>query len=160
MSASETKPESKDIDMSWDDVNSAIANLLGQFKEDNYRPSHIIAVAKGGVIPASLIHQAFPTACFSAIYIRSYVGFETTPPVVVGGVPHAVAWSQTLIVDDILETGTTRDFLMKLYPMATYAFMACRWSQAGNCRYRGYIAPPGWINFPWEKTINPIETPF
>lgn len=153
--------ESTHHKMTWTEVEEAIATLLGQFKEDNYAPSHIIAVAKGGVIPATLIHQAFPDAHFDTVYVRSYSGeFINKAPRIIGKRPAAFNYEGTLIVDDILETGATSGYLKETWPKATYAFMVCRYSQAGNCIYRGRIQGPGWIDFPWEPAVEPVEIPF
>ncbi len=156
--------EAQHIVMSWDDVEVAIGVLLGQFKEVGYQPTNILAVAKGGVIPATLIHQAFPEANFHTVHIRSYMDeyFLADGPVYkqIPRVEDCPNVHSTLVVDDILETGATMRFLQRRWNRATYAFMACRWSQAGNCIYRGYIAPRGWVDFPWEKPLEETEIPF
>lgn len=154
-------PKAPPIDMSWQDVEDAVAVLLGQFKEAAYEPSMIIAVAKGGVVPATLLHQAFPDAHFETIHVASYSNdFIPRSPRIIGKTPHTPQWSQTLIVDDILESGATTSFLKGIYPAATYAYMVCRTWNAEDCLYRGLIYDKGWITFPWERKLEVTGIPF
>lgn len=158
------QPEEKytNISMSWDDVHDAVATLLGQFKEAKYFPLTIIGVSKGGVIPATLIHQAFPKADFYTVGVKSYCEFFQTAPEFSQAVPSDLIldYPTTLIVDDILETGGTKQFLANWRPMATFAFLACRSSVAKQAQFKGKIYGPGWVDFPWERKIEPAEIPF
>lgn len=148
------------FDMSWVDVEEGISTILGQFREAEYSPEVILAVAKGGVIPASLIHQAFPTARFHVIHVGSYDEFFQHTPRLLGAPPALNPNAEVLIVDDILETGATRDFLQNIYTNATFAFLTCRHTMAEHCRFRGKIYPSGWVSFPWERELSATEVPF
>lgn len=147
--------------MSWQQVLEAMEFILGQFEEDNYRPLWIIGVGKGGVIPANLIHQHFPDAFFATIQVKCYTSeFVCEAPRFLGPIPNFPATPKTLIVDDIYETGQTYRFLHTRWPHCTYAFMSCRAANAGQCKYRGKLWEPGWVEFPWEKKLEPVEIPF
>lgn len=150
------------IEMSWNEVEEAVANLLGQFKEDNYIPKAIVGIAKGGIIPASLIHQAFPKAVFYSLQVSSYDEFFQHSPRVIGDYPEVLRYTDQsiLVVDDIFESGATYEYLAQRWPHVTYAFMVCRQKMAGRCRYRGKIYGPGWIDFPWERKMVPTEVAF
>lgn len=151
--------------MTWADVERSIDILLGQFKSDGYVPRTIVGVSKGGVIPASLIHQVFPRARFDTIGVRSYTGeFISEGAKFTQDSPPPSIWNDkyTLIVDDIIETGGTSELLRKTWPNATQAFMVCRHTMASKCYYRGLIYGPGWIDFPWERKIDveAVKVPF
>ena len=148
------------IQMTWGEVEEAVSILLGQLKEDGFVPEMIVGVGKGGIIPAVLLHQQIPSARFETIQIQSYSGMFSTGPKIVGAVPNIPNLEGVLIVDDILETGTTRDYLQLMYPKATFAFMVCRQKMAGTCKYRGKIYTPGWVDFPWERKLTATEVAF
>lgn len=150
------------LQMQWEDVEEAIARLLGQFKEDAYTPTFIVGVAKGGVIPASLIHQHYPDAAFGIVHMKSYGGeFLAREPEFVGinsfNAPDA---QSTLIIDDILDSGRSYDFLRSQFPNSTYAFMSVRHNKVTEVKYHGWIWGEGWVDFPWERKLAPIVPAF
>ena len=148
------------IEMTWTDVEEAVGRLIGQFRETNYVPNRIVGVAKGGVIPASLIHQAFPKATFSTIHVKSYAHDLVPKEPEFLDVPNYQPNDPgTLFVDDILDSGGTHNFLKKKWPSATYAFMSVRDKNIHLARYQGWIWGRGWIIFPWEA-IEEVKVPF
>lgn len=161
-SSSEAKKEWVKWYMSWEDVHEAMATLLGTLKEADFVPEMIVGVGKGGIIPAVLIHQHFPEARFETIQVASYgKEFYQTEPRIVGALPNIPNLDGVLIVDDILETGATRNYLQLMYPKAKFAFMTCRQKMAGECIFRGSIVGPNiWAEFPWEQPITPNEVAF
>ena len=149
------------FNMTWQDVEECIDVLVGQFKDVGYEPKAIVGVAKGGVVPATLLHQVYPRATFHTIGVTSYTG-------IISG---SVRFTQncednipdntsTLIVDDILDSGATMEFLQTFFKASTFAFMTCRQKNAGKCHFRGRIYPEGWVDFPWERAVQPVEVPF
>ncbi len=150
------------INMTWENVEEAIGRILEQLKEIEYIPLTIIAVAKGGVIPAALIHQAYPLAAFHTMRVKSYA-HEMVPkdPEIIGTIPSPTIYDDpgTLIVDDILDSGGTYRHIRRLFPNATYAFMSVRDKNVSEAPIRGWIWGRGWVVFPWEK-VEEVILPF
>lgn len=148
------------IEMTWQDVEVAIGRLLAQFGEASYEPKHIVGVTKGGIIPAALIHQAFPAATFGTVHVKSYA-HDIVPkdPEFVETPHYHPNHPETLFVDDILDTGGTNKFLRKKWPNATFAFMSVRDRNVHDAQYHGWIWGRGWIIFPWEA-VEEVKIPF
>ena len=76
-------------------------------KLDSYTPEHIIAVAHGGLVLASIIASTLriPVENIKISYYDNKERLEN--PLIIKNLPDTIPNIPTLIVDDILETGTT-----------------------------------------------------
>lgn len=131
--------------------------MVHQMNAAGFVPRVIMPVAKGGLIPAALIHQAFPDAQYTFTRVSSYEGQEKKP----GGhnisfPPKSDLFNQdhTLIVDDICDTGGTFNALHEHFPAAKYAALFLR--DTGEeltfePDFHGKVlTDDSWVVFPWE----------
>lgn len=135
----------------------------------------VVGIARGGLVPAVLVATHLDVKRIESVQVRLYDGRTKLPePVLVGTAPSACGASgdgrQTLIVDEIVDSGETLRFLAGLYPEAIRAALVMReieqplaqrsglgWrpDEAGSPSGRGVwvargMATDRWVLFPWS----------
>ena len=91
----------------------------------------VIGISRGGLVPAVLIGSHLEIKRIESAQVRFYDGDQKlAEPILVGARPSAYGPSgdpaRTLIVDEILDSGATMDFLRGLFPEATLAALVAR----------------------------------
>lgn len=149
-------PQEDRWEMTWEEVEQACDALVEEIlTKDIVQVKTILAVAKGGVVPAALVWQRFPRAAFNTIRVSSYLAHGKQKPRVEW--PNRMSiydWNDpsTLIIDDICDSGDTFAALREYLPYARYACMLKREGNSFDCHYHQWVAPQGtWVMFPWEK---------
>ena len=135
------------IVLSWVDVMEAVEELARLAPGPGIQ--RIIGVARGGLVPATLLAHRLRVRRIEAvnIYARNYDGSALFEPVV-QGFPPPMDNTNTVIVEDIVDTGRTYEVLRRLYPGVPVVALVSRLKVVP-----GAIAvPPGaWVIFPWEE---------
>lgn len=145
------------LSLTWEYCHNACNELVRVMKRRGYTPLDIIAVARGGVIPAALIHQAFPTAKLHVIRSRLYTEFGKLPEPLWDYHNNAevLMLQNALVVDEIVDSGDTFRALKKLLPPTTrFATMTQRATVKDifTTDYVGaWISCDRWVDFPWEN---------
>lgn len=127
-----TKPKKK---INWDQVNAAVSSIIEQMDIMNYKPSKVCGVSRGGLVAGVMLSHYFGSS-FEAI----------SPDTVVFGDQN------TLIVDDIYDTGKTITQLRRLNPRAQFATLYFSDLHADDeIEYYGFSYNGNeWLVFPWE----------
>lgn len=148
--------------MTWEEVNSACVDLVHTIQEARFTPTTIVAVAKGGIIPAGIVHQFFPQAHIIVLRVSSYFkGQQFSPPVIHN--PEVLTFvdpEKTLVVDDICDSGNTFEALRHgVGQDMKYAAMLIRegHDNPSLCDFKKWVAPHGWVTFPWEENITEMD---
>lgn len=100
----------------WDDVFTSVVRLRENIKQKHGKDACIYGVPRGGAIVAGLLYNNCNT--FKIV---------DTPA------------RATVIVDDIVDSGRTRDLYQAKYPNIPFAYLYLK----ENTRF--------WIEFPWER---------
>ena len=146
--------------ITWEEVDEACSQLIKSIQELQQAPfKRIIAIGKGGIVPAAIIWQCIPNAKFHVIHITSYTKDGKKEPEFVFGadyLPAGLDSPDTLVVDDICDSGDTFRFLRKYLPNANYAAMLQRNDTEENPNeesdFIGRVVEKGvWVDFPWER---------
>ena len=111
----------------------------------------IIAISRGGLIPAGILAYELDIRNSQAINISSYDGenrraedqIEVSADI--GAVDAA-----TLIVDDLSDTGRTFKILRQIYPSATYVTVYAKEQGASQVDIHALDLPNQWVVFPWD----------
>lgn len=88
----------------WERVTAMCATLAEDVLRSGYHPTHIIAVARGGWVPALLIAQLVEPAELLSISVR-YSGATGCDPAPVPPVPEVPMGGRALILEDFVESG-------------------------------------------------------
>lgn len=152
--------------LSWKYVNHACREISNQINSTDIVPDHVVALARGGLIPGTVIANMLNVRQVYSIGLSSYHlnddGIETQQVFDVYqrlaiNDKHIRPGDHVLIVDDISDKGTTFDNVIKLIS-STHAVKISTASivmkpktthQPTFCHE--VVNDSKWIVFPWEK---------
>ncbi|WP_216395092.1 phosphoribosyltransferase [Arcanobacterium phocae] len=148
----------------WDQFGDAMRELAQNIADSGFRPEVIIAIARGGLLPAGALTYALGTKLSDAMNIEFYTDIEQTLPDPVLLEPlldtESIKGKKLLVVDDVADSGRT---LKMAIDMLT-EFGADVRSAVIYDKPRSVIKPDyswkatdKWIVFPWSS--QPPVTP-
>lgn len=113
----------------------------------------IVAISRGGLVPAALIARVLDIRLIETICIASYDGRIKGPLEVLKPAPAAVGdGAGWLLVDDVADSGATAALARQMLPRAHYATLYVK--PAGKPFVDSYlreVAQDVWIDFPWDR---------
>ena len=139
----------EEIVLGWDTVHKdcdALAEKLAGRTWDG-----IIAVARGGLVPAALIARALDNKLIETLCVASYDHQDQKKLEILKTVDHIGSGKNWLVIDDLTDTGATFEAIRKMLPDAHCAALYVKPQGAPhvNTFIRDYHQHV-WINFPWE----------
>lgn len=148
--------------LTWDLFGSASRELAAQVAQD-YRPDLIVAVARGGLLPAGALGYALDIKDLHVLNIEFYTGVGTTlpEPVLLPPVPdyHGMGGKSVLVVDDVADSGRTLELVKRIcaeYAAEVRTAVIFEKSRSiVRCEYV-WRRTDAWINFPWS-TLPPVQ---
>jgi hypoxanthine phosphoribosyltransferase len=143
--------------LTWSDFGRAGRELAQAIADDGYRPDLILAVARGGLLPAGAVSYALDVKNLHLVNVEFYTGVDERldMPVMLPPVPRTVGLSgaTVLIVDDVADTGATlklvRDFCETHVADVRCAVIYEKPHSEVKCEYVWHRTDK-WINFPWS----------
>lgn len=157
------------IQLGWIDIEKAVNNLALNLAHYGESPKRILAIGRGGLIPATMLSHQIGINDVQCLRFSSYKGEDPEKvkihlpfqPTNLGknmfqvmGV-YGVTYGnpETLIIDDLWDTGNTQEYLRRMFPEAINCTLFHKLGVAheGKVRYPGMELPEGkWVVFPWE----------
>ncbi|EPC04599.1 xanthine phosphoribosyltransferase [Litchfieldella anticariensis FP35 = DSM 16096] len=140
--------------VSWDQLHRDVRALCHKLVERDFKG--IVAITRGGLIPAALIARELNVRLIDTVCIKSYDHMDQGGLDVMKGVDHdGDGW---LLVDDLVDTGKTaravRDMLPKAHFVTVYAKPEGR-PLVDQCLTE--VAQDCWIQFPWDMGVSYVE---
>jgi len=91
----------------WNQVYEMLLCQAQKIKAQNYKPDLIVAIARGGVVPARILSDLLEIPNLSFIQIEFYTNINQTlqEPTLKQTLNTNVTGKKTLIIDDIADTG-------------------------------------------------------
>ena len=143
----------------WDDIQSACLSIAGQSKA--YEPDCIVAVSRGGIIPARLIAAHLDIKYIYNLGLHSYTEDNIQSNIQEYQTPYKDLSRSThklaIVVDDIADTGNTFKYISKTWIQqcknvscvfaALYVRTDCE--MVPSIFYKK-ISNKDWVVFPWE----------
>jgi xanthine phosphoribosyltransferase len=111
----------------------------------------IVVITRGGLIPAAIIARELDCRLIESVSILTYEEEERGEPRVVKPPAAAGAGEGWLILDDLVDTGTTARVVRALLPRAHFATVYAK--PAGKPAVDTFITEVSqdtWILFPWD----------
>lgn len=139
--------------LDWQDIERATA-AMADFLRAGPPVQGLVAVARGGLIPAALLAQHLDVRLIETIAVRSYQGeragaAQLLKPAMVED--DGAGWA---IVDDLVDRGETARLVRGLLPKAR---LVCLYAKpAGRDAadwFSEEVAQHVWLEFPWERQI-------
>lgn len=140
----------KNLILSWDDVQRDARRLAAQLSP--HLPfKGVIAIPRGGLIPAAVLARELDIHLIDTLCIVSYDHMDRGEPNVLKTVADVGDGSGWLLVDDLVDTGGTATLARKLFPGAHFACLYAK--PEGLPLADDYIAEVDqdcWVHFPWD----------
>jgi xanthine phosphoribosyltransferase len=118
----------------------------------------LVAISRGGLVPAAIIARLLDLRIVETVCIASYFDQTKGPVEILKAPPAAVGdGAGWLLVDDVADTGATAETARQLLPAAHYATLYVK--PAGRPfvdTWRREVAQDVWIDFPWDR--DPAKT--
>lgn len=146
----------KETIINYDVINFLTKSLALRFKLNGRDFTHVIGIARGGLVPATIMSHIFE-ADLLAYNVKSYKGkkqegFRVVQDFDLDSIPED---SKVLVIDDICDSGNTIKEVRKLigtrYSFVRYAALFTKKGSKHNIDHYGIeVKDENWLQFPWE----------
>lgn len=148
----------KAISLSWDDVEELLWTIHTSMRQSGYDPDVVIAVARGGLIPARLLVDYLQKKYICTFQMGHFAGDSnlTESPVLIYPLPEVdLTHKKVLVVDDISDEGGTMKAVVRYLGGKVSAIKtAVLVSKADSCFQADYcpkiMTEWRWVFFPWS----------
>ena len=143
--------------VTWDQLHRD-ARALAWRLMDSGPYSGIVAVSRGGLIPAAIIARELDVRMVESVCVVTYQDEKRGEPVIAKAPAAAGDGLGFLIIDDLVDSGTTARVVRALLPKA---YFACIYAKPlGRETVDSFITEVSqdtWILFPWDTEPQFIE---
>jgi xanthine phosphoribosyltransferase len=134
--------------LTWQDIENTAEALSYELRDKHF--DGIIAVTKGGMIPAYMLASRLNIDLIETVCVKSYTDDDRQSEMqVIKMINDDKHW---LVIDDLVDSGKTFEFLRTRLKNATYAVLYAK--PEGHDKtdyYSEHIEQGCWLVFPWEK---------
>ena len=138
------------LHISWEEFHNH-TKLLAQKIKESGEYNKIIAISRGGLLPAGIISYELDIRNTHAINISSYDGDQhrDVNDIELEEIRNDVD-DKTLIVDDLSDTGTTLRLLRKMFPQGKFVTVYAKPQGVQDVDIYAHAIPDKWVVFPWD----------
>ena len=134
--------------VSWEELHRTARALAWRLIE--FGPWHgIVAVSRGGLVPAAIIARELDIRLVDTVCLASYDHqCQGEPRVLKALAGDGCGW---LIIDDLVDTGRTAELVRRMLPKAHFATVYAK--PAGRPLVDSFVTEVSqdtWIHFPWD----------
>lgn len=139
------------IYIKWDDFHQSVKKLCTRIKASG-EYDKIIAVSRGGLIPAGIVSYELDIRNTQAVNISSYDNNydRREDKDIELNFNAADADEKTLIIDDLADSGRTFRILRQAYPKAKFVSVYTKEAGKNDVDIYAEKMPDEWIVFPWD----------
>ncbi|PTB85470.1 xanthine phosphoribosyltransferase [Pseudidiomarina aestuarii] len=144
--------------VSWEELHRATKELARrQLPAEQWRG--IIAVSRGGLVPAAILARELNVRIVDSVCVSSYDHQAQRDDVsLIKDVSATTDGEGFLVVDDLVDTGNTLKFLRQRLPRAKFVTVYAK--PAGMELVDDYVADleqETWIHFPWDMHLHYVD---
>jgi uncharacterized protein len=144
--------------LSWPEFGVAARELAQQVVDSGYEPDVILAIARGGLIPAGAVAYALDLHNVATVNVEFYTGVEQRMelPIMLPPVLDVtdIAGATLLVVDDVADTGKTLELVRRFAAEHVSAVRAAviyeKPQSVVKCDYV-WRRTQKWVDFPWSS---------
>ena len=144
--------------VSWEELHRATRELARrQLPAEQYKG--IIAVSRGGLVPAAIVARELNIRVVDCVAVSSYDHDEQRDDLqLLKDVTATGDGEGFLVVDDLVDTGNTLKFLRDRLPKAKFVTVYAK--PAGMDLVDDFVADleqDTWIHFPWDMHLHYVD---
>lgn len=146
-----------DIFVSWDEIQTLCHDLAHTVLSRGIVHERVLAITRGGLFPAGLLARELDIRRIETVGVVAYDD-QTAGIAKLVKEAHPEFLENTLIVDDLADTGTTIDFLRPLTRDCTFATVFVK--PQGKPKvdlFAREVPQETWIRFPWDTRRQFVE---
>jgi xanthine phosphoribosyltransferase len=156
-------PHEKGFHVSWDQIHRdsrALAWRLDGRGPEGGGWKAVVAITRGGMIPAMIVSRELDIRVVDTISVKSY-SHQSQAEARVTKSPQAELMGDgtgILVIDDLVDTGRTLELVRHLYPKAHFATVYAK--PSGRPMVDSYITEVSqdtWIFFPWDMALQYVQ---
>jgi xanthine phosphoribosyltransferase len=155
----EQLPHEKGFHISWDQIHRdsrALAWRLEKKGPLNGEWSAVVAITRGGMVPAMIIARELDVRVVDTISVKSYDHQSQSAAKILKSPDKSLMKNGNgiLIIDDLVDSGRTLEIVKNLYPEAHYATIYAK--PKGRPMVDSFITEVSqdtWIFFPWDMAL-------
>lgn len=156
-----SESSSKRFIVSWDQFHRDCKALAWRLVEKQDSWKGIVAITRGGMIPAGIIARELEIKLIDTVCISSYDDKTQRSAQILKNLDKSIAGdgSGWLVIDDLADTGNTVKIVRQMLPKAHIATVYAK--PAGEPlvdTYVTWVSQDTWIYFPWEADTQPADT--
>ena len=156
-------PHEKGFHVSWDQLHRdarALAWRLQGRGPDGGDWRAVVAITRGGMVPAMIVARELDIRTIDTISVKSYrKGEQGELQVLKAPDPAMMGDGEgVLVVDDLVDSGRTLELVRQMYPRAHFATVYAK--PKGQPMVQTYITEVSqdtWIFFPWDLALQYVE---
>lgn len=156
-------PHEKGFHVSWDQIHRdsrALAWRLDGRGPDGGNWKAVVAITRGGMIPAMIVSRELDIRVVDTISVKSYSHQSQGDARVTKSPQEDLMGDGTgiLVIDDLVDTGRTLELVRRLYPKAHFATVYAK--PSGRPMVDSYITEVSqdtWIFFPWDMALQYVQ---
>lgn len=144
--------------ISWDQLHRDCRALTHELLALDKKWDGIIAITRGGMIPAGIIARELGIRVVDTISVRTYSHKEISEPVILNDVTATKDGENYLLIDDLVDTGKTAKFVRERLPNAYFATIYAK--PEGLPLVDNFITEvpqDTWIYFPWDLELDYVK---
>ncbi|MFP4072047.1 MAG: xanthine phosphoribosyltransferase [Desulfovibrionales bacterium] len=145
----------KTYPVSWEQLHRD-SKILSRILLDGPEWKGIVAVTRGGLVPAAIIARELEIRLIETVCIASYAWKDQTEGRVLKGMEgQGEGW---LIIDDLVDTGRTAQVVRSMLPKAMFATVYVKpQGKPLVDTFVSEVSQDTWILFPWDTESQFIE---
>ena len=138
------------IYIKWEEFHQDVKNLCKKIQATK-KIDKIVAISRGGLLPAGIIAYETDIRNCHSINIATYVGNEHKELDKFDNLEDVGEVNEnTLVIDDLSDSGQTFRLLRKVYPNACFATIYAKEKSLNEVDLYSRVLPDKWIVFPWD----------
>ena len=151
-------PEKIEVEqVSWDEIDRLVSEVAERVESSGFRPDVIVAIVRGGLVPARLLSDYLGVEDILTMEIKLYegIGVRGKRPYLRQPLTGDIKGRRVLLVDDISDTGLTLQLAQEVISfympgeVRTASIYVKPWTNFVPDYYAR--TTDKWVVFPWEK---------
>jgi hypoxanthine phosphoribosyltransferase len=146
--------EQREIFISWEDFQRYADNIVSDIKHNGKKYDVIVGVARGGLFLAGYLSYHLGIKEVDIVNVQTYENRKIVDPRVLD-LPKKIVGENILLVDDILDSGTTFRILTEWMNQSNKQFdkavLVDKCKSVIKAEYIGLkVRSDSWVVYPWE----------